>query len=95
VGWNTYNYFRRNYNEQVIYEIADAMISSGMQDVGYKYVNIDGGWWAGVGTGHAIRNASGYLEYDKEKFPQGMNALADYLHNRSLKFGFINFNFLL
>lgn len=87
MGWNTYNYFRRNYNEQVIYEIADAMISSGMQDVGYKYVNIDGGWWAGVGTGHAIRNASGYLEYDKEKFPQGMNALADYLHNRSLKFG--------
>ncbi|XP_062510850.1 alpha-galactosidase A-like isoform X2 [Corticium candelabrum] len=87
VGWNTYNYFRRNYNEEIIYQITDALIASGMQKVGYKYVNIDGGWWAGVGTGSAIRNASGYLEYDKAKFPHGMKALADYLHSRSLKFG--------
>ena len=37
-------------------------VSICMQAAGYEYVNIDGGWWAGVGTGHAVRNASGYLE---------------------------------
>ena len=62
MGWNTYNFFKRKYNEAVIIETAQALVETGMRDRGYVYVNIDGGWWEGVGTGTAIRNSSGYLE---------------------------------
>eukprot|EP00118_Oscarella_pearsei_P009580 m.55772 g.55772 ORF g.55772 m.55772 type:complete len:187 (+) comp34502_c0_seq19:822-1382(+) len=87
MGWNTYNFFKRNYNETVIVQTAEALVTTGMRDVGYVYVNIDGGWWEGVGTGTAVRNASGYLEYDKTKFPSGMILLSSYIHSLNLKFG--------
>ncbi|XP_065838167.1 uncharacterized protein [Oscarella lobularis] len=87
MGWNTYNFFKRNYNEAVIIETAQALVETGMRDRGYVYVNIDGGWWEGVGTGTAIRNSSGYLEYDKKRFPSGMLAISNYIHSLDLKFG--------
>jgi alpha-galactosidase len=87
MGWSSWNHFHRDINETLFYETADAMISSGMARVGYQYINFDGGWWEGVDTGHAVRNSSGFLQYDKVRFPKGMNALADYIHSKGLRFG--------
>ena len=41
MGWSSWNKFARNINEKSIREIADAMVSSGLADCGYVYVNID------------------------------------------------------
>jgi alpha-galactosidase len=42
MGWNSWNFFRCNINETVIKEVADAIVSSGLRDAGYIYVNIGG-----------------------------------------------------
>ena len=63
------------------------MASNGMQRAGYEYINVDGGWWAGSDTGHIIRNASGYFEVNKEKYPHGIRAVADYIHSKGFKYG--------
>lgn len=81
LGWNSWNYFNCDgISEQVIMEIADAMVNSGMKDVGYEYVVIDDCWQVG-------RNDNGSIIVDPEKFPSGMKALADYIHAKGLKFG--------
>jgi alpha-galactosidase len=61
-------------------ETADAMVSSGMRDVGYLYVNIDDCW-------HGTRDEDGFIRPDPERFPSGMKALADYVHSKGLKLG--------
>jgi alpha-galactosidase len=81
MGWNSWNYFEcDNINEQVIKDMADAMISSGMHDVGYEYIVIDDCW-------QVDRNAQGKIIIDSIKFPNGMKHLADYIHSKGLKFG--------
>ncbi|KAI1338414.1 alpha-galactosidase [Xylariaceae sp. FL0016] len=62
-------------------ETANAFISLGLKDVGYTYVNIDDCWSTDE------RNSSGYLVPDPDKFPDGMKALADQIHDLGLKFG--------
>lgn len=80
MGWNSWNKFAGNINERVIREMADAMASSGMREVGYQYVVIDDLWAAG-------RDENGNLVADPKLFPHGMKALADYVHSKGLKFG--------
>lgn len=81
MGWNSWNYFECDgLNEQAIIEIADAMISSGMKDAGYEYINIDDCWQLG-------RNEEGLIIIDSVKFPSGIKTLADYIHSKGLKFG--------
>lgn len=43
-GWSSWNTFRCDINDTLIREIADVMVSSGLRDAGYKYVNIDDCW---------------------------------------------------
>lgn len=82
MGWNSwYHYGCDGLNETGIKNIADAMASSGMQAVGYQYVNLDDCWMA------ASRNANGDLVPDPAKFPSGMPALVSYIHNLGLKVG--------
>jgi alpha-galactosidase len=80
MGWNSWNTFGCNINEQLIKEVADAMVSSGMQAVGYEYVNIDDCWMDG-------RDADGNLRWNAETFPSGIEALAEYVHGLGLKLG--------
>src|SRR5882762_8494755 len=54
MGWNSWNKFGCNVSEQLIKEIADAMVSSGMKKAGYQYVNIDDCW-------QVSRDASGKI----------------------------------
>ena len=81
MGWNSWNTFGISINEQVIKETADKMVETGLKEAGYEYVCIDDCWseWE--------RGADGRLKPDKEKFPDGMKALADYIHAKGLKFG--------
>ncbi|SDX71052.1 alpha-galactosidase [Amycolatopsis xylanica] len=81
MGWNSWNKFACNINEQLIRETADALVSSGMKDAGYQYVNIDDCW------AELNRNAEGKLENHKTRFPSGIKALADYIHGKGLKLG--------
>jgi alpha-galactosidase len=80
MGWNSWNHFGCNVNEGLIREMADAMVSSGMRDAGYLYLNIDDCW-------HGERDANGYIQPDPQRFPNGMKTLADYVHARGLKLG--------
>ncbi|RVT79746.1 glycoside hydrolase family 27 protein [Flavobacterium sufflavum] len=80
MGWSSWNNFRVNINEDIIKEQADAMISSGLYDAGYRYINIDDGYFGG-------RDSSGNLYPNSAKFPSGMKALADYIHSKKLKAG--------
>jgi len=80
MGWNSWNNFGCNVDEKLIKATADAMVKTGMKDVGYEYVNIDDCW-------HGDRDANGRIQVDKERFPSGMKALADYMHKRGLKLG--------
>lgn len=80
MGWNSWNKFACEINEQLIRETADALVSSGMRDAGYVYVNIDDCW-------QGERDARGFMQPDAKRFPGGMKALADYVHSKGLKFG--------
>jgi len=81
MGWNTWNTFGKQINEKVIFETADAMVRTGLRDAGYEYLVIDDAWQA------PERGADGRLRADPEKFPNGMKAVADYVHGKGLKFG--------
>ena len=81
MGWNSWNKFGCHIDENLIRETADAMVSSGMRDAGYKYVNIDDCWEA------SARDSLGNLTTDTTRFPHGMKALADYVHSKGLKTG--------
>jgi alpha-galactosidase len=80
MGWSSWNHFRIHIDEKTIREQADAMVASGMYDAGYRFVNIDDGYFGG-------RDAAGKLFPDPKKFPSGMKALADYIHSKKLKAG--------
>ncbi|WIA29701.1 hypothetical protein OEZ86_012182 [Tetradesmus obliquus] len=79
-GWNSWNTFRCHINETLIQQVADALVSSGLRDAGYVYVNIDDCWME-------RRDEHGVLQPFASKFPSGMKALADYVHSRGLKLG--------
>ena len=80
MGWNSWNKFACDNNEQTVRATADAMVASGMRDAGYQYVVIDDCW-------QSSRDANGFIVADARKFPSGIKALADYVHSRGLKFG--------
>lgn len=80
MGWNSWNTFACDINEQLIKDTADAMVKNGLKDAGYEYVNIDDCW-------HGKRDETGVIHPDKERFPSGMKALADYVHSKGLKIG--------
>ncbi|MBR6569208.1 MAG: glycoside hydrolase family 27 protein [Clostridia bacterium] len=81
LGWNTWNTFGANINEQLIIESADAMVDSGLLAAGYEYLVVDDIWHL------KERGADGRLVPDPQKFPHGMKYVADYVHSKGLKFG--------
>jgi len=85
MGWNSWNTFQTNINEQLVKDIADVMVSSGMKDVGYTYLVLDDGWMA-----MERDTKTGDLIPDPKKFPNGLKPLIDYVHSKGLKFGLYN-----
>ncbi|MBP5604004.1 MAG: glycoside hydrolase family 27 protein [Ruminiclostridium sp.] len=80
MGWNSWNTFSWNINAELIKTSADALVSSGLKDAGYEYIVIDDCW-------SEKQRVNGRLVPDKEKFPDGMKDVADYVHSKGLKFG--------
>jgi alpha-galactosidase len=78
MGWNSWNHFAERIDDKTVRETADALVSTGLKDAGYTYLNIDDSW-------EGQRDANGFIQ-PNEKFPD-MKALADYVHNKGLKLG--------
>ena len=78
MGWNSWNWFGRKVTDADIRQAADIIVSSGMRDAGYRFVNIDDAW-------EGKRDEQGVL-HSNEKFPD-IKALADYVHSKGLKLG--------
>jgi alpha-galactosidase len=81
MGFNDWNAYGCNVSEQLIEQTALAIHNNGMQAAGYQYVNIDDCWMA------SSRNASGNLVANSAKFPDGIAAVASYVHSLGLKLG--------
>jgi alpha-galactosidase len=81
MGWNSWNTFGCNIDETLIRQVADAIVTTGMRDLGYQYVVVDDCWF------NPNRDSAGNLQGDPGRFPSGMKALGDYLHGKGLKFG--------
>lgn len=81
MGWNSWNAFGCNIDEEIIRGNAKAMVQKGMREAGYEYLIVDDCWQA------PARDENGDLVADPKRFPGGMKALADYVHSLGLKFG--------
>ena len=81
LGWNSWNTFGPDINEEVVLRSADALVETGLRDCGYDYLVIDDCW------SKRVRGEDGRLEADPVKFPHGMKYVADYVHGKGLKFG--------
>lgn len=83
MGFNNWNstHCRDEFDEAMIRGVADKVISLGLKDAGYTYVNVDDCWanWQ--------RDKDGALQPNPKRFPGGIKALAAYVHERGLKFG--------
>jgi len=80
MGWSSWNTYHVNISEELIRRQADAMVSMGLKDAGYRYVNIDDGFFGG-------RDADGRLIVHPTRFPNGMKPVADYIHKLGMKAG--------
>lgn len=80
MGWSSWNTYRVNISEELIKNQADALVRQGLKDVGYIYVNIDDGFFGG-------RDEQGQMTYHRERFPNGMKVVSDYIHSLGLKAG--------
>lgn len=81
MGWNSWNTFTWDINEELIRQVADTFVAEGYKDAGYEYIVIDDCWSL------KQRDNQGNLVADPAKFPSGIKALADYIHAKGLKFG--------
>lgn len=80
MGWNSWNRFGCEVNEETVRRTADALVATGMRDAGYVYVVVDDCW-------HGARDARGFITADAKRFPSGMKAVADYVHAKGMRFG--------
>ena len=80
MGWNTWNKFACNINEELIKNTIDALNSSGLLEAGYKYINLDDCW-------QKSRDENGTIIPDYDAFPNGIKPLVDYAHSKGLLFG--------
>lgn len=80
MGWSSWNTYRVNINEKLIKKQADALISNGLKEVGYRYINIDDGFFG-------YRNSKGVMQTHSERFPNGLKHISEYIHSLGLKAG--------
>ena len=82
MGWNTWNTFGHNINEQMVLENVDAFLRLGLDKAGYQYIVIDDCW-----SKRERDPETGKIVPDPDKFPHGMKYVSDYVHSKGLKFG--------
>ena len=80
MGWSSWNTFGVDISEEIILDVARALATNGLKAAGYRYVNIDDGFFAGHG-------ADGRLRFHPTRFPNGMKSTVDGIHALGLKAG--------
>jgi len=80
MGWNSWNKFACNINEELIRNTIDALVDTGLVAAGYNYINLDDCW-------QVSRDKNNVIVADPKAFPSGIKALADYAHSKGMKFG--------
>ncbi|MFD0263357.1 ricin-type beta-trefoil lectin domain protein [Kitasatospora indigofera] len=81
MGWASWNSFASSIDLATVEAQVDAFVAAGLPEAGYRYVNLDDGWWQGA------RDADGEMTVDPVRWPGGMAAVADYIHGKGLKAG--------
>lgn len=80
MGWSSWNTYRVNISDRLIMKQADLMVELGLDTCGYRYVNIDDGYFGG-------RDANGRLKTHPNRFPNGLKGVVDHIHALGLKAG--------
>ncbi|KAF1350691.1 alpha-galactosidase/alpha-n-acetylgalactosaminidase [Delphinella strobiligena] len=80
MGWNTWNTFACDVDEDLLLSTARTLVDLGFRDAGYHYLVLDDCWSDG-------RTANGTLQPDATKFPNGMKYIADHIHTLGMGFG--------
>ena len=80
MGWSSWNTYRVNISDTLIMKQADALVSTGLKDVGYEFINIDDGFFG-------YRDSDGKMHPHPNRFPGGVKAVADHIHSLGLKAG--------
>ena len=86
MGWSSWNTFRNHIDENLILDTADALISTGLADAGYKYVNLDDCWHS------SQRDENGRLQGDMVRFSSGIDVIAEKIRSKGLKIGLYSSN---
>ncbi|MGN1203366.1 MAG: alpha-galactosidase [Eubacterium sp.] len=86
MGWSSWNTFRNHIDQDMIMEVAHAMVDSGLAEAGYKYVNLDDCWQS------SMRDADGKLQGDLKTFSRGIPQLIKDINNLGLKVGLYSSN---
>jgi alpha-galactosidase len=84
LGWSSWSTIRSNPTESNIEAQAQAL-STTLKSHGYQYVNMDDFWYLNPST---TVDQYGRWAIDTNRFPHGISAVATYVHNLGLKFGF-------
>lgn len=84
MGWNSWNEYACDINETVFVQVSELLVSLGLKDLGYEYVNIDDCWSDQV---RRRDNVTGRILVDSVKFPNGLKHLSDIVHGLGLKLG--------
>jgi len=89
MGFNNWNDTQCDpgFNEAYVQAMADLFVSTGLKDAGYEYINLDDCWARPQNSPEGSRDAEGHLVPDPVRFPNGIDAVADYVHSQGLKFG--------
>ena len=80
MGWSSWNTYRVNISDSLIMSQADALVSTGLKAAGYRYINIDDGFFG-------YRDSTGLMHSHPQRFPNGLKSIAGYIHSLGLKAG--------
>ena len=83
MGWNSWNAFGSGNTQALTKQMADAMVELELDQAGYEYPVLDDGCYRPERVAERLSN-------EVQKFPDGFRALAEYIHDKGLKFGMYN-----
>jgi hypothetical protein len=92
LGWSSWSFLREQPTAAKIESQADALQKSGLQQLGYQYVNLDDFWYQCPGSQGPNVDTYGRWVTDTSRFPangdtNGIKVVADYIHNLGMRFG--------
>ena len=92
MGWSSWSFLRLGANAPQVAGEAKALVSTGLAEAGYRYVNLDDGWYQCPGSQGPNVDANGRWVVNAANYPNigaknGIQALAAYVHGLGLKFG--------